>query len=171
MITRRKLVLALGAGALASPLSSFTPLAVLAQPAKKVWRIGYLAGNQQSVNIPWFDAFKAGMSALGYAEGSDYMIEVRPTAELDRLPAAYSISQYVETGGLFAYAADFTDLFWRAAVFVDKIFKGTKPGNIPIEQPTRFDFILNMKTAKALGLKIPGSILVQVTKVIDKRNF
>ena len=87
MITRRKLVLALGAGALASPLSSFTPLAVLAQPAKKVWRIGYLAGNQQSLNIPQLDAFKAGMSALGYAEGSDYMIEVRPTADLARLPA------------------------------------------------------------------------------------
>ena len=84
-----------------------------------------------------------------------------------RLPAVYCLSRFVEAGGLFSYAADFIDLNRRAAVFVNKIFKGAKPGDIPIEQPTTFDFVLNMKTAKALGLKIPGSILVQVTKVIE----
>ena len=66
-----------------------------------------------------------------------------------------------------SYAADFVDLYRRVAAYADKIFKGAKPGDLPIEQPTRFEFVLNMKTAKALGLKIPGSILVQVTKVIE----
>ena len=84
-----------------------------------------------------------------------------------RLPAAYTSSRSAEAGGLFSYGADFADLFRRSAACVDKIFKGAKPGTIPIEQPMRFDFVLNMKTAKALGLKIPGSILVQVTKVIE----
>jgi putative ABC transport system substrate-binding protein len=58
-------------------------------------------------------------------------------------------------------------MFYHAATFVDKIFKGTKPGDIPIEQATRFEMLVNMKTAKALGIKIPGSILLQATKVIE----
>ena len=68
---------------------------------------------------------------------------------------------------MISYAPDFSDLYRRAAAYADKIFKGAKPGDLPIEQPTRFDFVLNIKTAKALGLKIPGSILVQATKVIE----
>ena len=84
-----------------------------------------------------------------------------------RLPAVYVGSDYAEAGGLISYAPDFADMYRRAAAYADKIFKGAKPGTIPIEQPMRFDFVLNMKTAKALGLKIPGSILVQATKVIE----
>ena len=70
-------------------------------------------------------------------------------------------------GGLMSYGVDFPGMWYRAATFVDKIFKGTKPGDIPIEQATRFEMIVNMKTAKALGIKIPQSILVQATKVIE----
>ena len=70
-------------------------------------------------------------------------------------------------GGLMAYGVDFPAMFYHAATFVDKIFKGTKPGDIPIEQATRFEMLVNMKTAKALGIKIPGSILLQATKVIE----
>jgi putative tryptophan/tyrosine transport system substrate-binding protein len=66
-----------------------------------------------------------------------------------------------------SYGVDFPGMWHRAATFVDKIFKGTKPGDIPIEQATRFEMIVNMKTAKALGIKIPQSILVQATKVIE----
>ena len=68
---------------------------------------------------------------------------------------------------MVSYAPDYSDLYRRAAAYVDKIFKGAKPGDLPIEQPMRFEFVLNMKTAKALGLKIPGSILVQATRVIE----
>jgi putative ABC transport system substrate-binding protein len=70
-------------------------------------------------------------------------------------------------GGLMSYGVDFPAMWYRAATFVDKIFKGTKPGDIPIEQATRFEMILNMKTAKSLGIKFPQSILVQATKVIE----
>ena len=84
-----------------------------------------------------------------------------------RLPAVYGRSDHAESGGLLSYATDFNDLWRRAAAYADKIFKGAKPGNLPIEQPMRFDFVLNMKTAKALGLKIPTGILIQATKVIE----
>jgi putative ABC transport system substrate-binding protein len=84
-----------------------------------------------------------------------------------RLPAVGGRADYAEAGGLISYAPDILDLHRRSAAYVDKIFKGAKPGDLPIEQPTRFEFVLNLKTAKVLGLKIPNSILVQATKVID----
>ena len=88
-------------------------------------------------------------------------------ASKQRLPAVYSDSDYAEAGGLISYALEYRDLYRRAAAYADKIFKGAKPGDLPIQQPTKFEFVLNMKTAKALGLKIPGSIRVQATRVIE----
>jgi ABC-type uncharacterized transport system substrate-binding protein len=84
-----------------------------------------------------------------------------------RLPAIYASSIFAEAGGLISYAPDNPDLYRRAAAYADKIFKGANPGDLPIEQPTKFEFVLNMKTARALGIKIPGSILVQATKVTE----
>ena len=84
-----------------------------------------------------------------------------------RLPAAYPISGYVESGGLFSYGTNVQDLYRRAAAYADKIFKGAKPGDLPIEQPTTFEMVLNLKTAKALGVTIPQSILVQANKIIE----
>ena len=84
-----------------------------------------------------------------------------------RLPAIYAHSLYADAGGLISYGANFEDLYRRAAQYVDKILKGAKPADLPVEQPTKFEMIVNMKTAKALGLKIPNSILVQATKVIE----
>lgn len=75
--------------------------------------------------------------------------------------------ELAEAGGMIGYGVNFPDLWRRAAVFVDKILKGTKPGDIPIERATRFEMVLNIKTAKALDIKIPNSILVQATKVIE----
>jgi putative ABC transport system substrate-binding protein len=84
-----------------------------------------------------------------------------------RLPVIYANSDFPHAGGLLAYSTNNSDGFWRAATYVDKILKGAKPGDIPIEQPTVFELVINMKTAKVLGIKIPNSIMVQATKVIE----
>ena len=84
-----------------------------------------------------------------------------------QLPTAFSHSSYAEAGGLFSYGSNNADLYRRAAAYADEIFKGAKPGDLPIEQPMTFEMVLNLKTAKALGLTIPQSVLVQATKVIE----
>ncbi|MFZ0148386.1 MAG: ABC transporter substrate-binding protein [Xanthobacteraceae bacterium] len=84
-----------------------------------------------------------------------------------RLPTIFGYRDYVKAGGLMSYGADFTDLFRRAADIVDKILHGTKPGDIPIEQPTKFEFVLNLTTAKALGLTIPASFLSLADDLIE----
>jgi len=73
---------------------------------------------------------------------------------------------YVEAGSLVSYAADYNEIFRRAAVFVDKILKGAKPADLPVEQPTKFEFIINLKTAKQIGLTIPQSVLFRADRVI-----
>jgi len=87
-------------------------------------------------------------------------------AAKNRLPAMYPDSVWVEAGGLMSYAPNYADLWRRAADFVDKILKGTKPGDIPVEQPTKFEFIVNLKAAKQIGLTIPPTVLVRAERVI-----
>jgi putative ABC transport system substrate-binding protein len=84
-----------------------------------------------------------------------------------RLPAIYSNTDFVVDGGLMSYAPDITDQFRRAALFVDKILKGTKPADLPVEQPTRFELAINMKTAKALGITFPPTVLVRAERIIE----
>ena len=84
-----------------------------------------------------------------------------------RLPTMYASRDYVEAGGLMSYGPNYPDLFRRAAEYVDKILRGTKPGDIPVEQPTKFDLIINLKTAKAIGLTIPHNLLVLADEVIE----
>jgi putative ABC transport system substrate-binding protein len=93
--------------------------------------------------------------------------QIADLAAKHKLPAIYGIPEHAQDGGFMAYAASRTESFRRAATYVDKILKGAKPADLPVEQPTMFELIVNMKTAKALGLKIPNSIMVRADKVIE----
>jgi putative ABC transport system substrate-binding protein len=96
----------------------------------------------------------------------DYRTMIVELAAKNRLPAMYGGTEFHEIGGLMGYGPDISDNFRRAAVFVDKILKGTKPGDIPVEQPTKFEFVINLKSAKQIGLTIPPNVLVRADKVI-----
>jgi ABC-type uncharacterized transport system substrate-binding protein len=94
-------------------------------------------------------------------------VRLAELANKARLPTIYGIEEHVEAGGLMAYAASRPEIFRRAATFVDKILRGTKPSDLPVEQPTKFELVVNLKTAKALGLTIPESFLSLADKVIE----
>jgi putative ABC transport system substrate-binding protein len=84
-----------------------------------------------------------------------------------RLPAVYSSRDFVASGGLISYGADFLDQFRRAAGYVDRILKGEKPANMPVQAPTKYELVINLKAAKALGLTVPPSLLARADEVIE----
>jgi ABC-type uncharacterized transport system substrate-binding protein len=119
---------------------------------------------------PAFSAIKRepahALSVLSNAVTTTYRTWIVDLAGKSRLPAMYPDRESVEAGGLMSYAANLSDMYRRAATYVDKILKGSKPADLPVEQPTKFEFIINLKAAKQIGLTIPPNVLARADKVI-----
>jgi putative tryptophan/tyrosine transport system substrate-binding protein len=94
-------------------------------------------------------------------------VHINILAASARLPTIYNSREYIDAGGLMSYGPNFSDLFRRAAELVDKVLRGTKPADIPVEQPTKFDLVVDMTTARAIGLTIPESFLARADEVIQ----
>ena len=168
-------------------LPKVSRVAVLANPANPIdsvrWREAQTAGRALKVQLQRLEvrgpneidgAFAA--AAKGRAGGLlvptdslflTHRTEIVALAAKDRLPAMYGFAEWVRAGGLMAYGPSARDNYRRAATYVDKILKGTKPTDLPVEQPMRFELVVNMKTAKALGLTFPPSILIRTDQVIQ----
>jgi len=160
------------------------PVAVLWNPPHMLdWRVTEAAARERGWKLRSLEirdagdiegAFKAATDAragslLVFAAGILYPHR-RRVAELaikSRIPAMYELRPYVEAGGLISYSADLTDIWRRAAVFVDKILKGAKPADLPVEQPTKFELVINLGAAKSIGLTIPQSLLLRADDVLQ----
>ena len=132
----------------------------------------------QSVEVRGRNEFEGAFAAMvreradGVVVAGDPVIfgprsQVVILAARNRLPAVYAQREFAEAGGLMSYGPNVADQFRRAATYVDKILKGAKPGNLPVEQATKFEFVINLKTAKTLGLPIPQSVLIRADQVIE----
>ena len=119
---------------------------------------------------PAFEAAMKGRAGAVLAQAAAVLLSQRTrVAQLavkSRLPAMYAREEFVEAGGLVVYAASTADLSRRAATFVDKILKGAKPAELPVEQPKKFDFVINLKAAKQIGLTIPPNVLARADRVV-----
>jgi ABC-type uncharacterized transport system substrate-binding protein len=152
--------------------------------------IGFLGANRPSAQSQWTAAFVQRLREFGWPRTSHppsrrskgraqalYVaidpltvtnrIRINTLAQGARMPTMYALREYVEAGGLMSYGPNLPDLFRRAADYVDKILRGAKPADIPIEQPTKFDLVINLTTAKAIGLSIPESFLLRADEVIE----
>jgi putative tryptophan/tyrosine transport system substrate-binding protein len=119
---------------------------------------------------PVFDALKGQADALYVVENALIASNDTPIVTLAlhaRLPTIFNSAEFVRAGGLISYGPDYPALFRRAADYVDKILRGTKPGDLPVEQPTKFDLAINLKTAKALGISVPSTLISRADEVIE----
>jgi putative tryptophan/tyrosine transport system substrate-binding protein len=128
------------------------------------------ARNPDQLERAFAEAASIGAEALLVVQNPMFYTHRRRMAELgvrNRLPTMYSVLEHGQAGGLIAYASNRLDLFRRAAGYVDRIVQGARPADLPIEQPTKFDLVVNLKTAQALGLTIPQSLLARADEVIE----
>jgi putative ABC transport system substrate-binding protein len=164
-----------------------SPVAVLWNPANPVWQASALKQTEaaasamglqlQRLNARGPDELEAAFAAMTRERAGALFVpadiifvrhaqQMADLAAKHRLPAMYGFREHVDAGGLMSYAPSFPVMFRRAAAFVDKILKGAKPGDLPVEQPTKFELVINLKTAKALGIAIPQSVLQLADEVI-----
>ena len=125
--------------------------------------------NPDDVESTFREAIKARSSALAVSSGlffNSYRKQITDLATKNHLPAIYPREDFVDSGGLMSYGPEQTAPYRRAAIFVDKILKGAKPADLPVEQPTKFELVINLKTAKQIGLTIPQSVLYRADRVI-----
>ena len=180
-----------------TPESSGKRMELLKTAFPKVSRVAFLWDSTNAAHVPWRretelaaqvlgvhllplevrrpedleTAFRAALrgraDAVMASGGMPKPARIVEFAAINRLPAVYAAEHYMNLGGLMYYGPNQGDMYRRAATFVDKILKGAKPADLPVEQPTKFEFAINMKTAKALGLTIPQSILLRADQVIE----
>jgi len=151
--------------------SSELPLRAAESAAKSLGVVvqGFSARGPRELDAAFVAMKRARTDAVILGENTVFIAVRRRIADLavmHRLPMMFAAKEYAEAGGLISYGTDYPDLFRRAATYVDKIIKGAKPADLPIEQPTKFELIINLKTAKALGLTISPSLLQRADEVI-----
>ncbi len=165
-------------------VSRVAVMAVLSNPAMQLGvREAELAGRTLGVRLQVLDVreqggFEGAFAAIARERPGALLVfpdslmfanraRIVEFAAKQRLPAMYPAREFADAGGLMSYGTNFPDMYRRAAAYVDKILKGAKPAGLPVEQPTRFELVVNLKTAKALGLTIPPSVLIRADQVIQ----
>jgi putative ABC transport system substrate-binding protein len=132
--------------------------------------LGLEAGGRDEIERAFAALMKAraqGLIVLPSPVTLTHQTQIVELAAKNRLPAMYPWQEFAEGGGLMAYSPNRTEMYRRSATFVDKILRGAKPADLPIEQPTTFELVINLKTARALGLTIPPSVLLRADQVIE----
>jgi putative tryptophan/tyrosine transport system substrate-binding protein len=128
------------------------------------------ARNASDFDRAFADASRAHVGALAIMPSPLFAANLRRIADLaikSRLPTIFNLREFVDSGGLIAYGPNRTEEFRRAATYVDKILRGAKPADLPAEQPTKFELVINMKTARALGITFPQSLMLRADEVIQ----
>ena len=158
---------------LSNPTNLFSPIALKeTESAARAFKISFQALEARApeeLDAMFAAATKQRAGGLVVVQNEMFLAQRKRMAELaakSRLPAIYGIPEHADAGGLMAYAANRPDIFRRAATYVDKILKGTKPADLPVQQPMKFEFIVNLKAAKEIGVTIPPNVLVRADKVI-----
>jgi putative ABC transport system substrate-binding protein len=154
-----------------SPVSTFMPSLEMAARSLKVEPIMapvHSDGEIETAIMALGREPGGGLVVMPEVFMSAHRAPIISAAARNNVPAVYSISDFVRDGGLLSYGNDMRDNYRGAASYVDRILRGAKPGDLPVQLPTKFEIVVNLKTAKALGLAVPPSIMLRATEVIDK---